>query len=213
MADTAMTLVRENGRVLPLQRRGAISNAAPAYGTIQTEGNKLLCVIFTDDVRSENGRQFQREVQSRVPDVRIIYVDPRIATGSAPEVQSAVKAAENILVAVYMVPVAGRAVKKEAGIAMNSISMPESTAALLQSILQAKKKNTVVVSFGSPYVAADFPEIENYICAYSNVTTSEIAAAKALFGEIPFLGRLPVSIPGIAQRGTGMNQPARTSQK
>jgi beta-N-acetylhexosaminidase len=213
MADAAMTLVRENGHVLPLQRRGAISNTAPAYGAIQTEGNKLLCVIFTDDVRSENGRQFQREVQSRVPDVRIIYVDPRIATGSAPEVQSAVKAAENILVAVYMVPVAGRAVKKEAGIAMNSISMPESTAALLQSVLQAKKENTVVVSFGSPYVAADFPEIENYICAYSNVTTSEIAAAKTLFGEIPFLGRLPVSIPGIAQRGTGMNQPARASQK
>jgi beta-N-acetylhexosaminidase len=213
MADAAMTLVRENGRVLPLQRRGAVSNTTPAYGTIQTEGNKLLCVILTDDVRSENGRQFQREVQSRVPDARIIYVDPRIAAGSTPEIQSAVKAAENILVAVYMVPVAGRAVRKEGGTAVNSISMPESTAALLQSILQAKKKNTVVVSFGSPYVAADFPEIENYVCAYSNVMTSEMAAAKALFGEIPYPGRLPVSIPGIAQRGTGMDRPSKTARK
>lgn len=213
MADSALTLVRENGRMLPLQRRGAVYNSTPVYGSIQTEGNKLLCIIFTDDVRSENGRQFQREVQTRVPDARVIYVDPRIAAGSMPEIQSAAKAAENILVAVYMVPVAGRAVKKEGGIAVNSISMPESTAALLQSILQAKRSNTVVVSFGSPYVAADFPEIENYICAYSNVITSEIAAAKALFGEIPFLGRLPVSIPGIAQRGTGMDQPARAVHK
>jgi beta-N-acetylhexosaminidase len=212
MADSAMTLVRENGRMLPLQRRGAAANSMPAYGTIQTEGSKLLCVIFTDDVRSENGRQFQREVQARVPDARIIYVDPRIAAGSTPEIQSAVKAAENILVGVYMVPVAGRAVRKEGGIAINSISMPESTVALLQSILQAKESNTVVVSFGSPYVATDFPEIENYICAYSNVITSEIAAAKALFGEIPFLGRLPVSIPGIAQRGTGM-EPAHAVRK
>jgi beta-N-acetylhexosaminidase len=213
MADAALTLVRENGRVLPLQRRGSVSNSAPAYGTIQAEGSKLLCIIFTDDVRSENGRQFQREVQARVPDARVIYVDPRIAAGSTPEIQNAVKAAENILVAVYMVPVAGRAVRKEGTTAVNSISMPESTAALLETILQAGRRNTVVVSFGSPYVAADFPDIENYVCAYSNVMTSEIAIAKALFGEIPFLGRLPVSIPGIAQRGTGMNQPARAVRR
>ncbi len=213
MADAALTLVRENGRVLPIQRRGAVSNSAPAYGTIQAEGNKLLCVIFTDDVRSDNGRQFQREMQSRVPDARMIYVDPRIAAGSASEIQNAVKSAENIIVAVYMVPVAGRAVRKEGGTAVNSISMPESTAVLLQSILQAKKRNTVMVSFGSPYVAADFPEVENYICAYSNVMTSEIAAARAIFGEIPFLGRLPVTIPGVAQIGTGMNQPAHAVRK
>ena len=70
-----------------------------------------------------------------------------------------------------------------------------------------------MVSFGSPYVAADFPEVENYVCAYSNVMTSEIAAAKAIFGEIPFLGRLPVTIPGVAQIGTGMNQPAHAVHK
>jgi beta-N-acetylhexosaminidase len=212
MADSALTLVRENGRVLPLRPTGA-ANSAPAYGALQTESNKLLCIIFTDDVRSDSGRQFQRELHARVPDARIIYVDPRIAEGSTPEVQSAVKSAENIIVGVYMVPVAGRAVKKEGGVAVNSISMPESTAILLQSILQAKRKNAVVVSFGSPYVAADFPSIENYICTYSNVQTSETAAAKALFGEIPFLGRLPVSIPGFAQRGTGMDQPSRVNRK
>lgn len=213
MADAALTLVRENGRVLPLKPERVASSSAPAYGTLQTEGNKLLCVIFTDDVRSDSGRQLQRELRGRVPDARIIYVDPRIAVGSTPEIQNAIKAAENVLVAVYMVPVAGRTVRKEGGTAVNSISMPESTATLLQSILQAKRDKTVVVSFGSPYVAADFPGIENYVCAYSNVITSEIAAVKALFGEIPFRGRLPVTIPGFAQRGTGMDQPAQLTSK
>ncbi len=209
MADAALTLVRENGHMLPLKPERVAPPSVPAYGTLQTEGNKLLCVIFTDDVRSDNGRQFQRELRGRMPDARIIYVDPRIAAGSTQEIQSAVKAAENVLVAVYMVPVAGRTVRKVGGTAMNSISMPESTATLLESILQAKRDKTVMVSFGSPYVAADFPEVENYVCAYSNVITSEIAAAKALFGEIPFHGRLPVTIPGVAQRGTGMDQPAQ----
>jgi beta-N-acetylhexosaminidase len=212
MADAALTLVRENGKVLPLKRQGAAANTQ-AYGTLQTEGSKLLCVIFADDVRSDDGRQLQRELRARVPDARVIYVDPRIAAGSTQELQTAVNAAENVLVGIYMIPVAGRAVRKEGTTSVNSISMPESTAALLQSILAAKRSKTVVVSFGSPYVAADFPEIENYICAYSNVITSEIAAAKALFGEIPFHGRLPVTIPGYAERGTGMDQPAQLATK
>ncbi len=212
MADAALTLVRENGKVLPLKRQSAAASTQ-AYGTLQIEGSKLLCVIFADDVRSDDGRQLLRELRARVPDVRVIYVDPRIAAGSAPELQTAVNAAENILVGIYMIPVAGRAVRKEGTTSVNSISMPESTAALLQSILATKRSKTVVVSFGSPYVTADFPEIENYVCAYSNVITSEIAAAKALFGEIPFHGRLPVTVPGYAERGAGMDQPAQLATK
>jgi beta-N-acetylhexosaminidase len=212
IADSAITLVRENGRMLPL-RRQAVSAAAPAYGVLQSESNKLLCIIFTDDVRSDSGRQLQRELRARVPDARIIFVDPRIAAGSAPEIQSAVNSADNVLAAIYLVPVPGRAVRTEGATGVNTISMPDATAALLQSILQAKRDKTVVVSFGSPYFLADFPQIENYACAYSNAVTSETGAVKAIFGEIPFRGRLPVTIPGIAPRGTGMDQPAQAMRR
>jgi beta-N-acetylhexosaminidase len=208
IADSAITLVRDNGHMLPLrpQRRSA---SAPAYGTVQQEGSKFLCIIFTDDVRSDNGRQLQRELRSRIPDAKIIFVDPRIAAGSSAEIQSALSSAENVLAAIYLIPVPGRAVRKEGSTAVNTISVPDATAALLQSILEAKREKTVVVSFGSPYFLADFPQIENYVCAYSNALTSETGAVKALFGEIPFHGRLPVTIPGIAQRGAGMDHPAQ----
>jgi beta-N-acetylhexosaminidase len=212
IADSSVTLVRENGRMLPLTRQGS-SASAPAYGAVQKEGSKLLCIIFTDDVRSDNGRQLQRELKARAPDARVIFVDPRIAAGSTPEIQSAVNAAENVLAAIYLVPVPGRAVRTEGATGVNTISIPDATAALLQSILQAKRDKTVVVSFGSPYFLSDFPQIENYVCAYSNAFTSEVGAVKALFGEIPFRGRLPVTIPGIAQRGTGMDQPSQAVRK
>ncbi|HEX4604166.1 MAG TPA: glycoside hydrolase family 3 C-terminal domain-containing protein, partial [Candidatus Angelobacter sp.] len=133
--------------------------------------------------------------------------------GSMPKIQNAVNEADNVLAAIYLVPVPGRAVRTEGATGVNTISMPDATATLLQSILQAKREKTAVASFGSPYFLADFPQIENYICAYSNAFTSEIAAVKALFGEIPFRGRLPVTIPGIAQRGTGMDQPAQAARK
>ncbi len=33
------------------------------------------------------------------------FVDPRIAAGSMPEIQNALKAAENVLAAIYLIPV------------------------------------------------------------------------------------------------------------
>jgi beta-N-acetylhexosaminidase len=212
IADLAITLVRENGRMLPLKSLGAAASAA-AYGAVQKEGSKLLCIIFTDDVRSDNGRQLQRELRARVPDARIIFVDPRIAAGSTADIQNALNSAENVVAAIYLVPAPGRAVRIEGATGLNTISVPDGTATLLQSILQARREKTVVVSFGSPYFFSDFPQIENYVCAYSNATTSEVGAVKALFGEIPFRGRLPVTIPGVAQRGTGMDHPAQALRR
>jgi beta-N-acetylhexosaminidase len=212
IADAAITLVRENGRMLPLKPLGSVASAA-AYGAVQKEGSKLLCIIFTDDVRSDNGRQLQRELRARVPDARIIFVDPRIAAGSTADIQNALNSAENVVAAIYLVPAPGRAVRIEGATGVNTISVPDGTATLLQSILQARREKTVVVSFGSPYFLSDFPQIENYVCTYSNATTSEVGAVKALFGEIPFRGRLPVTIPGVAQRGAGIDHPAQALRK
>jgi len=207
VADSAITLVRENGRVLPL-KNSRTSMPAPAYGTVERQGSGLVCVIFSDDVRTDNGRQLERELRWRVPGAKIIYIDPRIAAAMASDVQNAVNAAEKVIVGVYMIPTAGRIAKREGDTAINSVSLPQTPSALLQTILESGRDKTIVVAFGSPYIAADFPQIENYLCAYSNVPNSEIAAAKAMFGEVPIQGHLPVTIPGFGQRGAGIQKAA-----
>jgi beta-N-acetylhexosaminidase len=50
------------------------------------------------------------------------------------------------------------------------------------------------------------------MCAFSNATVSEVSAVKALFGEMPIRGRLPVSIPSVAQRGFGIDRPAQVAK-
>lgn len=62
----------------------------------------------------------------------------------------------------------------------------------------------MVVAMGNPYLARDFPDVQNYLCTFSNAQVSELSAAKALFGEIEIHGHLPVTIPGIAQKGAGI---------
>jgi beta-N-acetylhexosaminidase len=60
---------------------------------------------------------------------------------------------------------------------------------------------------GNPYVAQSFPKVETYICTFSNATSSEIGAVKVLFGETATRGHLPVTLPGIAKRGFGLQGP------
>jgi beta-N-acetylhexosaminidase len=91
----------------------------------------------------------------------------------------------------------------------NTVAMDNATGFLLNSILDRAASRTVVLAMGNPYVVQDFPAIQNYVCAFSNVTVSETAAVKAIFGEIPIGGHLPVTIPGIASRGEGIERPAR----
>jgi beta-N-acetylhexosaminidase len=106
------------------------------------------------------------------------------------------------VVAVYVSPTAGKIVKGS-GAAQNSVSMPPDTANLMHAILSTASGKTVVLAMGNPYLAKDFPEVQNYLCTFSAAPVSEISAAKAVFGEIEMSGRLPVTIPGIAARGAG----------
>ena len=81
----------------------------------------------------------------------------------------------------------------------------------LVKTLVATKTPVAVIAFGSPYVIRSLPGIAAYMATFSTTTTSEEAVARALFGEIPITGHLPVSIPGVAKLGEGI-QLAATRQ-
>jgi len=204
VADSAITLVRDNAKILPLKSKGT-SNAGLPYMTREETHNQVVAVLFSDDVRSESGRAFGREFRARIPDARVIYLDPRIAAGMSDEVLKAVDEAQTVVTAVYVIPTAGKI--------GNSMAMADATGALLQQLLDHAAPRTAVIAMGNPYLASDFPKIENYICTFSNATVSEVAVVKALFGEIPIHGHLPVTIPNVAQRGAGIERPAQVAKR
>jgi beta-N-acetylhexosaminidase len=207
VADSAVTLVRDNGKVLPLVSSPKIGGTAKGvlpYTTTEETHNQVVAVLFSDDVRTDAGHAFAREFRVRIPDAHVIYVDPRIAAGLSDEVLKAVNEAKTVVAAVYVVPSAGKV--------GNSVAMADATGTLLQQVLDRAAEKTTVVAMGNPYLAADFPKIENYMCTFSNASVSEIAAVKALFEEIAIRGHLPVSIPNVAQRGAGIERPVRPAQ-
>lgn len=211
IADDAITLVRENSKLLPIKavsKQIAGTGKAPLpYQSVEEVRNHVVVVIFSDDVRSESGRTFEREFRARVPDVNMIYLDPRIAGGMANDVLAAVDQAQAVIVPAYVIPTAGKVVGGPGG-PRNSVGLADATGALLDKILEHAAERTVVLAMGNPYLAQDFPAIQNYICTFSNATISEASAVKALFGEIAIRGHLPVTIPNVAQRGAGIERQA-----
>ncbi len=211
VADEAVTLVRENGQVLPIKKSGTRHALLP-YQQGEEAGSRILAVFFSDNTRDEGDSRFEPELKARVPDARVIYVDPRTAAAMTATVLEAAQQARTVIVGIVSFPSAGKMIRVQ-GKLTNSVAMSDASAALLQQLLERAAAKTVVVSLGSPYVASGFSNLENYLCTFSSTTVSETAAIKALFGEIPIHGRLPVSVPGIAARGEGLDRPPLVSRK
>jgi beta-N-acetylhexosaminidase len=67
----------------------------------------------------------------------------------------------------------------------------------------------IVISFGNPYLLSDLPEAQAYMLAWSASEVSQVAAARALFGEIPIRGRTPTRLPPFFDIGDGIQLPQR----
>jgi beta-N-acetylhexosaminidase len=183
IADASITLVRDNGKLLPLKSSGTAAAGLP-YQKVEEVRDSTVVIIFSDDMRTEAGRKLERQVRERAPDANVMYVDPRIANLMADDVLKAVDNAKSVIAAVYEVPVAGKMMKSANGVT-NSVGLSDASGTLLQKVLDNAAEKTAVLAMGNPYLAQDFPAVQNYLCAFSNATVSEVSVVKALFGEIP----------------------------
>jgi beta-N-acetylhexosaminidase len=190
VADHAVTLVRDDNHMVPLQRGDA---------------GQVLVVIFVSDAHGDDGRVLEREIRMRVRGARVIYVDRRSASVEAEGIAALASKAQHVIAAVYSVSQPGPV---EAAATSASGLSAEGSAGILRNILDKAGDRTVVLALGSPYSILNFPTERSYMCMYSWVPTSERAAVKALFGEIPIHGKLPVTLPGIAKRGDGIEKEA-----
>ncbi len=217
IADKAVALLKDDSEIThrlteEKRRAGGTSASRPAYD--QEGGNSsgsvavgagTVALVFTDDVRSDWGRAFARELRLRIPDAKVIAVDADLAAPLTETVMNAVLDAKVVIMALYSIPSGGKIVRTANG-ERNTVALSVDADALVRRVFKSAGDKTAVVALGNPYLAADYPDIRTYLCTFSHVPTSEAAAVKALFGEIPIHGHTPVTIPGVAARGTGIER-------
>ena len=91
-----------------------------------------------------------------------------------------------------------------------SVALPEPGMTALQLLLD-RRAPLIGISFGNPYLLLSVPKLRTYLVAYGDMPSLQEAAAKALLGKIDVTGRLPISLPGLYPRGTGIQ--SKASQK
>jgi beta-glucosidase-like glycosyl hydrolase len=134
---------------------------------------------------------FEREMNKRltVPP-QTFLIDSR--TTDVATIAAAAKNADVVLFAL--------AVRARSG--AGSIAVPE----VARKLLAETSTPAIAISFGTPYLLREIPTVANYFCAYGIQPVMQTAAVEALFGEAPVTGKLPVTIPGLAPRGTGITR-------
>lgn len=88
-----------------------------------------------------------------------------------------------------------------------TVAVAEATVDFVNGLIDSGKP-TVLVSFGNPYLLSVMPNVGTYLLAWGGREVSERAAARALLGQAPITGRLPISIPPFHQVGEGLQRPA-----
>lgn len=83
------------------------------------------------------------------------------------------------------------------------IFLPAHQTAFLQRVF-AKTDRSIMISLGTPYLLQDFQNVSAYLCTYGSSDQMQNAAVKALMGQAAIGGHLPVTIPGVAPIGTGI---------
>jgi beta-N-acetylhexosaminidase len=65
-------------------------------------------------------------------------------------------------------------------------------------------KPFVTMFFGNPYVPMFLPEVPAVLLTYDFYDLAEASAVRALAGEVPIGGRLPITLPGFFDAGFGL---------
>jgi hypothetical protein len=85
-----------------------------------------------------------------------------------------------------------------------AIALPAGAVLAINAI--AGRQPTLLISFGSPYIISQVPDVSSYLLAWVATPMSETAVANALTGAA-ITGRSPISIPPAWPIGTGLQRP------
>jgi len=178
IANHAVTLVRKEEGALPL-----------------TKETRVLEVVISDFVEPVNPlAELDRDLRRRLANPpRLVPLYAQACDADLVPLIDAARNADVVLVAL--------AVRARSG--SGRIGVPAVARQAIEQLgkLPARK---IGISFGNPYLLREVPSLPTYICAYGPQPVLQSAVNRALFGEIPFRGKLPVTIPGMYARGFGL---------
>ncbi|MFM9903882.1 MAG: glycoside hydrolase family 3 protein [Pyrinomonadaceae bacterium] len=178
IGEKAITLVRNDAGAVPLDRSKKVAVLGISNGF---DGPGTMGTLV--NTLRASGVKFSP-----------VYLQENSTAEQVAAARKEVDAADIVIVGLY-----GRV---RSG-AKNSVGVPENGAAILRDLIAADK-NVIGISFGNPYILSGFPAMKTYLVAYGDMSSLQRAAANAVLGTQNITGHLPISLPGLYPRGTGI---------
>lgn len=144
-------------------------------------------------------RTFIPELKGRWPNVTAIELSDRSSPDQLELVRSSVSRYDAVIVSIF--------VRTNSGSGRMDLAPP--LVRMLRSIAEAGGAPFVACVFGNPYAAMGLPELPAILLTYDISDHAEAAAVRAMSGEAPIGGRLPITLPGFFPVGHGLERPGR----
>jgi beta-glucosidase-like glycosyl hydrolase/CubicO group peptidase (beta-lactamase class C family) len=184
IAEGSITLVRNDGGVLPLHPEGPL---------------RILHLVLSSDAKNDLIQGIpEAELRQRGIAAETVELGPVVSEATTAALLARARDFSHVLASCFVKVTASK----------GTAEMAASHAALLRA-LAAAGRPVVVVSYGSPYLLRQFPGVPVYVCAYGSAESSQRAAVAALFGEYALAGKLPVTLAGLYPYGHGIELPRR----
>jgi len=182
ISDRGVTLLRDTPHRLPLDG---------------TRASRALLLAFYADPEPVPGEDLERELRRRFDSLVTLRADTRFRDAS--NLKLPPPDSYDVAILALFVRVSDR---------KGNVDVPPEQAAIAEQLYKAGKP-VVTMGFGSPYLIERFPQAQTWLGAFGISDVAQISMARALFGEIPIRGHLPVTIPGIPlTSGFGLEVPA-----
>jgi beta-N-acetylhexosaminidase len=184
IAENAMTLIKDDKNVLPLR--------------LKPDDRVLLLNVYDSAGgwrETRPGVTFAREFLARHPRTMAFDISDQ-TTSVEYEVMRKILPDFNVVLVNTFVRVAAN---------RGNINLTENEILFMKQLAKTNKP-LVTTMFGSPYVPMSVPELPAMVLTFEIFPDAEVAAVEAITGEIPFRGKLPVSLPGMYELGWSLKK-------
>jgi beta-N-acetylhexosaminidase len=142
-------------------------------------------------------RTFIPELRRRWPNVTAIELSDRSTLEEIELVRASAARYDAIVVSVYV----------RASSASGRMDLSPPLVKMLSDLARSTASTPrplIAVFFGNPYVPAGLPALPAVLLTYDFYDLAEGSAVRALSGDAPITGKLPIAIPGLFEAGFGL---------
>lgn len=186
IADHSITVLKDKSGLLPVN---------------PVENPRIYSLVLDSGLATSPGYEFRSEMRKIFPSMISEWANARITSEEMRSIQRNAKGSDLIVCSTF-----ARLTSARLASGGSTVAIPKDQQTIIANLLEMGKP-LIWIAFGNPYVLERFPKVGTYLCTFSDSDVSQRAAARAVSGAIPITGKTPVSIPGHAAVGDGLQIP------